>query len=509
MEKEKIAEKVENLIMPNVSELGLELVDVEYIQDGAYFFLRVYVEKLEGDISLEDCAALSNAIEERVDAVIEDKFFLEVSSPGLERPLKKIEDYERFKGEKAKLLLKNKIDDTRNIVGYLVKAENGIIYLDIDGLIHEINFEEIKKANLVFEFNDFLFREEKMKGKDLKVFLEAVEMLEREKGIPKETLLETIEQALLAAYKKNYEEDGNVEVVIDRNSGDIKVLSTKEIVEEVLDKALEIGLEDALKVDKKAQMGDFIKVEEKCEEFKRNAVQNGKQIVIQKVREAERTGVYENFKAKEHTIINGIIRRIDERKNIHIEFDKTEAILPMAEQSIADRYRVGERIKVYVVEVEKKSKFPKIVISRKHEDFLKELFRVEIPEIDDGTIEIKSVSREAGSRAKVAVYSTQEGLDTVGACIGQKGQRIKTIVDELNGEKIDIIEWVADKAEFVKASLSPAQVKTVEILEDHVTARVVVHPSQLSLAIGKSGQNARLAAKLTNMRIDIKTEEVK
>ena len=155
MEKEKIAEKVENLIMPNVSELGLELVDVEYIQDGAYFFLRVYVEKLEGDISLEDCAALSNAIEERVNAVIEDKFFLEVSSPGLERPLKKIEDYERFKGEKAKLLLKNKIDDTRNIVGYLVKAENGIIYLDIDGLIHEINFEEIKKANLVFEFNDF------------------------------------------------------------------------------------------------------------------------------------------------------------------------------------------------------------------------------------------------------------------------------------------------------------------------------------------------------------------
>ena len=155
MEKEKIAEKVENLIMPNVSELGLELVDVEYIQDGAYFFLRVYVEKLEGDISLEDCAALSNAIEERVDAVIEDKFFLEVSSPGLERPLKKIEDYERFKGEKAKLLLKNKIDDTRNIVGYLVKAENGIIYLEIDGLIHEINFEEIKKANRVFEFNDF------------------------------------------------------------------------------------------------------------------------------------------------------------------------------------------------------------------------------------------------------------------------------------------------------------------------------------------------------------------
>lgn len=349
-----------------------------------------------------------------------------------------------------------------------------------------------------------------MKGKDLKVFLEAVEILEKEKGIPKETLLETIEQALLAAYKKNYEEDGNVEVVIDRKSGDIKVFSTKEVIDEVLDPALEISLEDAWKVDKKAELGDFIKVEEKCEDFKRNAIQNGKQIVIQKVREAERNNVYENFKSKEHSIINGIIRRIDERKNIHIEFDKTEAILPMVEQSASDVYRVGERIKVYVVEVEKRSKFPKIVISRKHENFLRELFKLEVPEIEDGTIEIKAVSREAGSRAKVAVYSEVEGVDTIGACIGQKRQRINSIVDELNGEKIDIIEWREDKVAFVSAALSPAKVESVEILEDEVTARVIVDPSQLSLAIGKNGQNARLAAKLTSMRVDIKTsnEEV-
>lgn len=346
-----------------------------------------------------------------------------------------------------------------------------------------------------------------MKGKDLKIFLEAVEILEKEKGISKESLLETIEQALLAAYKKNYEEDGNVEVSIDRDSGDIKVFSTKEIIEEVLDPALEISLEDAHKVDKDAQLGDFIKVEEKCEDFKRNAIQNGKQIVIQKVREAERNSVYERFKEKEFNIINGVIRRIDERKNIHIEFDKTEAILPIAEQSASDVYRIGERIKVYVVEVEKRSKFPKIVISRKHEDFLKELFKLEIPEIEDGTIEIKSVSREAGSRAKVAVYSNQEGIDTIGACIGQKRQRINTIVEELNGEKIDIIEWKEDKVEFVSAALSPAKVKSVDILEDGVTARVMVDPSQLSLAIGKNGQNARLAAKLTGMRIDIKTDE--
>ena len=346
-----------------------------------------------------------------------------------------------------------------------------------------------------------------MKGKDLKIFLEAVEILEKEKGISKESLLETIEQALLAAYKKNYEEDGNVEVSIDRESGDIKVFSTKEIIEEVLDPALEISLEDAYKIDKDAQLGDFIKVEEKCEDFKRNAIQNGKQIVIQKVREAERNNVYERFKEKEFNIINGVIRRIDERKNIHIEFDKTEAILPIAEQSASDVYRIGERIKVYVVEVEKRSKFPKIVISRKHEDFLKELFKLEIPEIEDGTVEIKSVSREAGSRAKVAVYSNQEGIDTIGACIGQKRQRINTIVEELNGEKIDIIEWKEDKVEFVSAALSPAKVKSVDILEDGVTARVMVDPSQLSLAIGKNGQNARLAAKLTGMRIDIKTDE--
>lgn len=347
-----------------------------------------------------------------------------------------------------------------------------------------------------------------MKGKNLKVFLEAVEMLEKEKGISKETLLETIEQALLAAYKKNYEEDGNVEVVIDRNTGDIKVYSTKEIIDVVLDPALEISLEDAYKIDKNAQMGDFIKVEENCEEFKRNAIQNGKQIVIQKVREAERSNVYDKFKEKEHSIINGIIRRIDEKRNIHIEFDRTEAILPMVEQSASDVYRVGERIKVYVVEVEKRSKFPKIVISRKHEDFLKALFKLEIPEIEDGTIKIKAVAREAGSRAKIAVYTEQENVDTIGACIGQKRQRINTIVDELNGEKIDIVEWKDDKIQFVPAALSPAKVKSVEILEDGVTAKVIVDSNQLSLAIGKHGQNARLAAKLTGMRIDIKTDEV-
>lgn len=346
-----------------------------------------------------------------------------------------------------------------------------------------------------------------MKGKDAKVFLEALEELEKEKGISKENLLLTVEQALLAAYKKNYGEEENVEVVIDRETGDVKIYEVKTVVptEDLYDAAVEIAYDDALEIKKRVKIGDVIRIEVNCEEFRRNAIQNGKQIVIQKVREAEREYIYDRFKVKEHDIINGIIRRIDERKNVFIEFDGIEAILPPVEQSPADTYRVGERIKVYLAEVEKTNKFPKIVISRKHEGLLRKLFELEIPEITSGLIEIKAVAREAGSRAKVAVYSADPNIDTVGACIGQKGLRIKNIVNELNGEKIDIVIWKESVQEFVSAVLSPAKVVSVDVFEEENTARVIVDNSQLSLAIGKNGQNARLAAKLTGMRVDIKT----
>ena len=321
-----------------------------------------------------------------------------------------------------------------------------------------------------------------MKAKDSKNFLEALDELEREKGISKESVLEAIELALLAAYKKNYGEDENVEVVVDRENGDIKVFASKIIVntDELLDPNKEISLEDAKQIKK--------------------------QIVIQKVREAEREHIFNKFKEREDSIVTGIIRRIDNRKNIFIEIDGIELILPPAEQSVSDVYRVGERIKVYVLSVEKTNKFPKILISRKNEGLLKKLFEIEIPEITSGIIEIKSVAREAGSRAKVAVYSEVPNIDTVGACIGQRGARIKNIVDELNGERIDIVEWKPVVEEFVSAVLSPAVVSNVTILEDG-TARVLVAPSQLSLAIGKNGQNARLAARLTGMRVDIKVIE--
>lgn len=348
-----------------------------------------------------------------------------------------------------------------------------------------------------------------MKSKDAKIFLEALEELEKEKGISKESLLSTVEQALLAAYKKNYGEEENVEVEIDRETGDVKIYEVKTVVptEDLYDAAIEISYDDALEIKKRVKIGEVIRIEVNCEEFRRNAIQNGKQIVIQKVREAEREHIYDRFKVKEHDIINGIIRRIDERKNVFIEFDGIEAILPPVEQSPADTYRVGERIKVYLAEVEKTNKFPKIVISRKHEGLLRKLFELEIPEITSGLIEIKAVAREAGSRAKVAVYSADPNIDTVGACIGQKGLRIKNIVNELNGEKIDIVVWKESVEEFVSAVLSPAKVVSVEVVEEENTARVIVDNSQLSLAIGKNGQNARLAAKLTGMRVDIKTAD--
>ncbi len=349
-----------------------------------------------------------------------------------------------------------------------------------------------------------------MKGKDAKIFLEALKTLEDEKGISKESLLETVEQALLAAYKKHFGEEENVEVKIDRTTGETNVYEVKTVVKEVYDAALEITPQDAKEETKKNhKIGDTVYIPVNCEEFRRNAIQNGKQIVIQKVREAERTNIYDKFKVKEHDIMNGIIRRIDEKRSIFIEFDGTEAFLPTSEQSLADVYRVGERIKVYVAEVEKTNKFPKIVISRKNEGLLRKLFELEIPEIAEGLIEIKSVAREAGSRAKIAVYSQDKNIDTIGACIGQKGLRIKNIVDELNGEKIDIVEWKESMVDFVSAVLSPAKINSVEILEDETTARVIVDPSQLSLAIGKNGQNARLAAKLTGMRVDIKVAGAK
>ena len=349
-----------------------------------------------------------------------------------------------------------------------------------------------------------------MKGRDQKIFLEALDELEKEKGILKEELLETIETALLAAYKKNYGEKDNVKVTINRNSGDVKVYSQRLIVENVENPEEEISLQDAISVKKRAKLGDILDLEINAESFKRNAIQNAKQIVVQKVRECEKRNIFNKFKEIENSIVSANVRKTDEKGNLYVDINGLEAIVPAKELSPVDVFRQGDRIKIYIGAVEESTKFTKTFVSRKSEELLRGLLELEVPEIYEEIIEIRNIAREAGSRSKVAVYSNDENLDVKGACIGRNGMRIQNIIDELCGEKIDIVLWNEDITEFVKNALNPAEVLSVEIIEEGEenmkVARVLVAENQLSLAIGKKGQNSRLAARLCGVKIDIHTE---
>lgn len=337
--------------------------------------------------------------------------------------------------------------------------------------------------------------------------IEALKELEKEKGIESDIIFEAIEAALISAYKKNFgsQPNSNVRVQIDRITGEIKVFSRKEIVEEVTDDRLEISLESAKKTHPNYQLGDIIEYEVTPKDFGRIAAQTAKQVVVQRLREAERSLIYDEFSNRESDIVTGTVQRL-ESKNVFIDLGKTEAILAPSEQIPGESYNINERIKTYIVEVRKTPKGPQILVSRTHPGLLKRLFELEVPEIHDGVVEIKSVAREAGSRSKIAVYSHDENVDSVGACVGPKGLRVQTIVNELRGEKIDIVKWSKDMAIYIANSLSPAKVLDVHVYEDEKKARVIVPDYQLSLAIGKEGQNARLAAKLTGWKIDIKSE---
>ncbi|MDT3699391.1 MAG: transcription termination factor NusA [Thermincola sp.] len=336
-------------------------------------------------------------------------------------------------------------------------------------------------------------------------FIEALEELEREKGIAMDVLLEALEAALISAYKRNFGSLQNVRVSIDRMSGEIKVYARKAIVEEVEDDRSEASLQAARQKDPRYELGDILEVEVTPRDFGRIAAQTAKQVVVQRIREAERGIIYEEFSNREGDIVTGIVQRQDQ-KNIYIDLGKTEAILGPTEQIPGEQYRHGDRLKTYIVEVKKTTKGPQILVSRTHPGLLKRLFELEVPEIYDGVVELKSVAREAGARSKIAVYSKDENVDPVGACVGPKGMRVQTIVNELKGEKIDIVKWNPEPAKFVANALSPAKVIDVNILENDKIARVVVPDYQLSLAIGKEGQNARLSAKLTGWKIDIKSE---
>ena len=346
----------------------------------------------------------------------------------------------------------------------------------------------------------------KSKAKDEgQSFLEALKELGREKGIAPEILFDAIEAALISAYKRNFGSAQNVRVTLNRDTGSYHVYAIKTVVEEVENDVTEISLSQARAIRPEYEVDDVIEIEVTPANFGRIAAQTAKQVVVQRVREAERGIIYEEFMSRESDIITGLVQRVENR-NVFIDLGKTEAVLTPAEQIPTETYNHGDRIKAYIVEVKKTNKGPQVVVSRTHPGLLKRLFELEVPEIQDGTVEIKSVARESGMRSKIAVYSKDENVDPVGSCVGQKGMRVQAIVDELGSEKIDIVKWNEDSAKYIANALSPAKVVSVAVNEEEKISRVVVPDYQLSLAIGKEGQNARLAAKLTGWKIDIKSE---
>lgn len=335
--------------------------------------------------------------------------------------------------------------------------------------------------------------------------IQALEELERERGVSKEILLEALEAALVSAFKRHYGSTQNVRVDLDGDAGTVRVFAKKTVVEAVTDPKTEITLDEARAISPSYNLGDIVEAEVTPAEFGRIAAQTAKQVVVQRIREAERDIIYEEYINRQGDIITGRIQRIEGR-NVMVDLGRAEAILPQSEQMPTEQYEPGQRIKMYIVDVRRTTKGPVITVSRTHPGLIKRLLELEVPEVYDGVVEIKAIAREAGARSKVAVYSHDENVDPVGACVGHRGVRIQSIVSELRGEKIDVIEWSENPAIFVANSLSPAKVLAVSINQEYKIARVIVPNSQLSLAIGREGQNARLAARITGWKIDIKSE---
>ncbi|OCA85437.1 transcription termination/antitermination protein NusA [Bacillus sp. FJAT-27225] len=335
--------------------------------------------------------------------------------------------------------------------------------------------------------------------------MDALTILERDKGISRDVLIEAIEAALISAYRRNFNQAQNVRIDLNMQTGTMRVFARKEVVDQVFDPRLEISIDEARLINPNYQVEDVVEMEVTPKDFGRIAAQTAKQVVTQRVREAERGIIYSEFIDREEDIMTGIVQRIDS-KFIYVSLGKIEALLPINEQMPNEQYKPHDRIKVFITKVEKTTKGPQIFVSRTHPGLLKRLFEIEVPEIYDGTVEIKSVAREAGDRSKISVHSENGEVDPVGACVGPKGARVQAVVNELKGEKIDIVKWSDDPVVFVANALSPSKVLDVNVNEAEKATTVVVPDYQLSLAIGKRGQNARLAAKLTGWKIDIKSE---
>ena len=335
-------------------------------------------------------------------------------------------------------------------------------------------------------------------------FLLAITQLSAEKNLPREVVLSAVESALASAYRKdNFSASQNVEVRIHPSTGKVEVWAEKVVVEKVTDDRKEVGINEARKIKPDVELEETLMIESTPDNAGRIAAQTAKQVILQRLHEAEHSAIFEEYAGKEGDIVAGVVQRMEPRQ-ILIDLGRVEAVLPSIEQMPNERYRIGQRLKVYLLEVVRTNKGPRVVVSRSHPDLLRRLFEMEVPEVFNGTVEIKSIAREAGYRSKVAVHAQQEGIDPVGCCVGLRGIRIQNIVNELNGEKIDVVNWDADVATFIASALSPAQIVHVELDQREGVATVVVPDKQLSLAIGKEGQNARLAAKLAGWRVDIK-----
>ncbi len=335
--------------------------------------------------------------------------------------------------------------------------------------------------------------------------IDALDAIEKERGIEKEVLIEAIESSLISAYKRNFGSTSNVRVTLNRETGEIQVFTSKTVVEEVDDPATQVILDEAREINEYYEPGDLIEEEITPQSFGRIAAQIAKQVVMQRIREAERGVIFEEYIEKEDEVLTAIVQRV-EKNNVFVELGRTEGLLSANDMIPNERYNVNDRIKVYVLEVKRTNKGPQVIVSRTHSGLVKRLFELEVPEIQEGIVQIKSVSREPGFRTKIAVASNDYQVDPVGACVGQRGVRVENIVQELNGEKIDIIKWSQEPGEFIANALGPARVIMVQINEEEKSSKVVVPDNQLSLAIGKEGQNARLAAKLTGWKIDIKSQ---
>ncbi len=497
MQKGSVVQTVENLIQPVLKDLGLELVDIEYRREGQGWVLRIFIDREDGGVTLEDCSRVSHQTGDliEIDDLITNPYRLEVSSPGLDRPLKKEQDFLKHKNRRIRLNTFAPIEKRRNFKGTIQDFREGILYLEAESGPFEIPLDNIAKANLEIEI---------LKKMNLEI-LNIIDLLCREKGIEREVLIDALKTAVEAAARKKLPHIETLQGRFNEETGGMEILTEKTVVTTVEDPEQEISLTDAVELVPTAELGEKVLAPLELENMGRIAAQLAKQVILQRVRDAEIEIVFNEYKNKKGDIINGIVQRM-EHGDIIIDLGKAEGILPRREQVFRESFNRGERIRAFVLDVRKTSKNALVILSRTHVGLIKRLFELEVPEIGEGMVEIMGIVREPNGRTKIAVRSTDREIDAVGACVGMRGMRVQSIVQELRGEKIDIVEYSEDAETFIRNALSPAKISRIIMDRENRSMTIIVADDQMSLAIGKKGQNVRLAAKLVKWKIDIKGE---